>query len=85
MDREAQLKEERMDAVKEWMFSRNMPQALFVRVRKYYEHYYTRRAVFDEDEILNQLNPQLHTEVVNQILSHSIGRLPTSVCSCGLS
>ena len=46
-----------------------------IRIRRYYEHYYTRRAVFDEADILTQLNPQLHAEVVNHILHEQLGKL----------
>ena len=38
-----------MDAVKEWMASRNFPHKLFVRVRKYYEHYYAQKTAFNEE------------------------------------
>ena len=55
---------------------RSLPKDLVIRIRRYYEHYYTRRAVFDETDILTQLNPQLHAEVVNYILNDSLGQLP---------
>ena len=32
--------------------------------------------MFDETDILTQLNPQLHAEVVNYILNDSLGQLP---------
>jgi CRP-like cAMP-binding protein len=76
LDNQSALVEGKMEAIKEYVQWRSLPKNLVIRMRRYYEHYYTRRAVFDENEILTQLNPQLHTEVVNQILSNSIGRLP---------
>ena len=54
MDREAAIREDRIDAVKEWIASRNMPHNLFVRVRKYYEHYYMKKSALNEDDILEQ-------------------------------
>ena len=53
MDREAAIKEDRIDAVKEWMASRSMPHNLFVRVRKYYDHYYNKKSAFNEEEIIS--------------------------------
>ena len=76
MDREAQLKEDRMDAVKEWMASRNIPHKLFVRVRKYYEHYYSRKSAFDEVEILSALTPALKSDVTRVLLRDSLGNFP---------
>ena len=76
MDREAAIKEDRMDAVKEWMTSRNMPHSLFVRVRKYYEHYYTKKSAFNEDEIIAALTPGLRNDVTCVLLRDSLGVFP---------
>ena len=76
MDREAALKEERMDTVKDWMLSRNVPHKLFVRVRKYYEHYYSRRSAFNEEEIVKLLTPALRSEVTKVLLKDSLGHFP---------
>ena len=76
MDREAQLKEDRMDEVKEWMASRNVPHKLFVRVRKYYEHFYSKKSAFDEQEILANLTPALKADVTKVLLRDSLGNFP---------
>jgi len=76
MDREAAIKEDRMDAVKEWMASRNIPQKLFQRVRKYYEHYYTKKSAFDEAEILHALTPGLRNECTAVLLRDTMGVFP---------
>jgi len=76
MDRQAALVEDRMDAVKEWMLSRNMPRKLFSRVRKYYEHYYTKKSAFPEDEIISSLTPALRHEVTSVLLRDSLGNFP---------
>ena len=73
LDRQSALVEEKMDAVKEYLAWRDLPRDLSIRTRRYYEHYYTRRAVFDEEAILGSLNPQLHYEVVQSILSNTLG------------
>ena len=76
LDRQTLLVNERMDAVKEYLQWRGIPKELGVRVRRYYEHYYTQRAIFDESTIITELNPQLQTEVVQRILSRTMSRLP---------
>ena len=76
MDKQAALVEEKMDAVKEWMLSRNIPRPLVIRVRKYYEHYYTRKSAFDEEDIVRGLTPALRTEVTSLLLRDSLGHFP---------
>ena len=76
MDREAAIREDRMDAVKEWIASRNMPHNLFVRVRKYYEHYYMKKSALNEDDILEQLTPGLRNDVTSVLLQESLGLFP---------
>ena len=56
--------------------SRNMPRKLFTRVRKYYEHYYTKKSAFDEDMIVRGLTPALRQEVTGILLRDSLGHFP---------
>jgi hypothetical protein len=67
LDRQTALVEERMDAVKEYLLWREVPRELSVRVKRYYEHYYTQRAVFDETTILKGLNPSLQQSLVQHV------------------
>ena len=76
LDRQAAIVEDRMDAVKEWLTSRNMPRTLHIRVRKYYEYYYSRKSAFDEEEIVSGLTPSLRTEVTALLLRDSLGHFP---------
>jgi len=76
LDNHASLVEGKMEAVKEYVQWRSLPKDLVTRVRRYYEHYYDRTAVFDESDILKGLNPNLRVEVVDYILNESLGRLP---------
>ena len=46
---------------------RSLPKDLVTRVRRYYEHYYDRTAVFDESDILTGLNPNLRVEVLRGV------------------
>ena len=59
MDRQAALVEEKMDSVKEYLGWRDVPRDLGIRVKRYYEHYLEKRAVFDESAILHELSPNL--------------------------
>ena len=63
---------ERMDAVKEYLAWRQIPRDLGIRVRRYYEFFFTHKPIFDEGLILGELNPQLHSEVVQKILSGTV-------------
>jgi hypothetical protein len=60
---QAALIEEKIDAVKEYVAWRGLPRDLSVRVKKHYSFYYTRRAAFDEVELLEGLSPSLRSEV----------------------
>ena len=75
-DRQSMLVGERIDAVKDYSRFRSLPRELSVRVRRYYEHYYTQRPIFDEASILETLNPQLKMEVVQRCLAGTLGKLP---------
>ena len=68
--------EQKMQAVKEYLEWRELPKDLVIRIRRYYEHYYTKRAIFNETEILSDLSPELKSEAVQQILSGLMGKLP---------
>ena len=76
MDRAASLVAQRLDEVKEYTRWRDLPRELAVRVQHYYAHYYEMRLPFDEQDLLQGLNPRLHEEVVRVILSQTIGKLP---------
>ena len=76
MDRQAALVEEKTDAVKEYVAWRGLPRDLSVRVKKHYSFYYTRRAAFDEVELLEGLSPSLRSEVTRFVLKETLGKLP---------
>ena len=76
MDRQAALIEEKTDAVKEYVAWRALPRDLALRVKKHYSFYYTRRAAFDEVELLEGLSPSLRSEVTRFVLKETLGKLP---------
>ena len=67
---QAALVEEKTDAVKEYVAWRGLPRDLSVRVKKHYSFYYTRRAAFDEVELLEGLSPSLRSEVRRSRAAH---------------
>jgi len=76
MDRQAALVEEKTDSVKEYVAWRGLPRDLSLRVKKHYSFYFTRRAAFDEVELLEGLSPSLRSEVTRFVLKETLGKLP---------
>ena len=76
MGKQEELLRERMDTVKDYVAWRNMPTSLAARIKSYYAYYYTIRPVFDEREIIGNLNPSLKQEAMMTVLSETVGRLP---------
>ena len=76
MDRQAALVEEKTDSVKEYVAWRGLPRDLSIRVKKHYSFYFTRRAAFDEVELLDGLSPSLRSEVTRFVLKETLGKLP---------
>ena len=76
MDKQAAVQEEKIGALKEYLAWRGVPRELSLRTRRYYEHYYRHKDIFDEAEILDNLNPRLNQEIVTFILKDTLGKLP---------
>ena len=65
-----------MSGVKEYVAWRGLPRDLSLRVKKHYSFYYTKRAAFDEVELLEGLSPSLRSEVTRFVLKETLGKLP---------
>ena len=76
LDQQSSILEEKLDALKEYLVWRGVPRDLSLRTRRYYEHYYSQRDIFDETAILGNLNPRLNAEIITFILKDTLGRLP---------
>ena len=76
LDRQSSLVEEKLDAVKEYLQWRGIPKELSLRIKRYYEYFYTQQAVFDEKAILSNLSPDLHSETVRCILRETLEHIP---------
>ena len=75
LDRQAALAQQRLDEVKEYMRWRKLPRDLIVRLRRYYNFYYLRKTVFDEEQILGGLTPALRFEVIRHSVKDSLGKI----------
>jgi len=73
---QAALLEEKTDAVKEYIAWRKLPRELSLRIKKHFSFFYTRRAAFDEVELLSGLSPSLRSEVTRFVLKETLGRIP---------
>ena len=76
MDRQSALVQDKTDSIKEYIAWRRMPRRLGVRVRKFYEYYYTRLPAFKEADILSELTPSLRADVTNFLLKETVGNMP---------
>ena len=47
-----------------------------MRVKRYYEFFYSRRSAMDEDDIVGQLAPTLRRDVQTHLLSRSVACIP---------
>jgi hypothetical protein len=55
--------QERMDTIKDYVSWRNLPHELGARIKSYFNYYYTVHPVFNEEKIIESLNPALRKEV----------------------
>jgi len=76
LDRQAALVQEKLDQIREYLQWRGTPKELSVRIKRYYEFFYQKQAVFDEKSILKDLSPALHAELLRTICADTISRLP---------
>ena len=75
LDQQEATREEKLDEINQYLTWRGIPRDLSLRTRRYYEHYYGRQDIFDEQRILQNLNPRLRDEVISFILEGTIGKL----------
>ena len=75
-DRQAAMIRDKIDLLKEYLQWRSIPRELAFRVKRYYEYYYRRQAVYDERTILSGLNPSLKQELVVANCRGTLGRIP---------
>jgi len=59
-----QRQKAKMQEVREYMKEQALPKDVQMRVNKYYEHYLTRKSLFDEEGILMDMRPRLRQEVL---------------------
>ena len=74
LDRQAAIVQDKLDAVKEYLYWRKAPSSLAIRIKRYYENYYEKTCVFDERTILKGLTPSLRGELVSSVCEGTLGR-----------
>ena len=67
---------DKLDMLKEYLQWRGTGKDLTLRIRRYYEFYYKRQAVYDEHGILGGLSPNLKRELVLSNCKQTLGRIP---------
>lgn len=71
-----QIYNDRMEQVGEFMRVKNVPIVLRRRVRVFYENLFKQKSVFDENEFLTQLSPQLAKELTQFMYEDIMGHVP---------
>ena len=73
LDRQAAIVQDKLDAVKEYLYWRKAPSSLAIRIKRYYENYYEKTCVFDERTILGA-HPVVPGELVSSVCEGTLGR-----------
>ena len=76
LDRQAAIIEAKIDSVKEYAFTRELPAELSGRLKRHFKYYYTRKTAFDEQTLLAECPQQLRTEVECFVMRNTLGRVP---------
>ena len=75
LDRQTMLVETKLDEVREYVASRDLPKALSSRVKRHFKYYYSRRPAFDELQLLSECPPALRADVEKYVLKGTLGQL----------
>eukprot|EP00297_Palpitomonas_bilix_P024581 CAMPEP_0113914366 /NCGR_PEP_ID=MMETSP0780_2-20120614/30322_1 /TAXON_ID=652834 /ORGANISM="Palpitomonas bilix" /LENGTH=391 /DNA_ID=CAMNT_0000912187 /DNA_START=643 /DNA_END=1818 /DNA_ORIENTATION=+ /assembly_acc=CAM_ASM_000599 len=70
------LFDSKMESVHEYMRFRKLPRKLRLKIRQFYEYLYSRRTVYDESAILNELTPGLRSKVLSHLYEASVRQFP---------
>ena len=68
--------QQKVDEVKVYLRWHRFPPDLALRVKRYYDFFYSRRSAMDEEAILANLAPTLRRDVQAHLLSRTVGRIP---------
>jgi len=68
--------EEKLDEVKVYLRWHKFKPDLALRVRRYYEFYFSRKSAMDEEEIVRNLAPALRRAVQEHLVHRTVARIP---------
>ena len=68
--------EKKLDEVKVYLRWHKFPTALALRVRRYYEFYFSRKSAMDEEEIVRNLAPTLRRAAQAHLVHRTVMRIP---------
>jgi len=66
---------ERMDAITEYMRTKNFPRGLYKKTRVYFLHYFKKKSNANEHEIIHALSNTLRKEVISFLISDIRGKM----------
>jgi hypothetical protein len=75
LDHQSVLVQQKLDSVKEYVTSRELPKPLGGRLKRHFKYYYSRRPAFDEVELLSECPPALRADVERFVLQGTLGQL----------
>jgi len=64
INQRGQRHKEKIDELKDYLREQKLSKELQVRVRKYYEHYLSRKSAYDEEALLSEMSLKLQREVL---------------------
>ncbi len=68
--------ENKLDCVKAYMVSRNLPRDLQQRIKHYYKHYMQQKTAMNERVILEELSTVLRYEVAAHLVDELVYKVP---------
>jgi hypothetical protein len=68
--------ENKLDCVKAYMVSRNLPRDLQQRIKQYYKHYMQQKTAMNESVILEELSTVLRYEVAAHLVDEIVYKVP---------
>lgn len=66
----------KVDEIKQYLRWHGVPIDLALAVQRYYEYYFSRRSIANEEELLGNLTPSLKRAVLTHLLAKTVARIP---------
>ena len=72
LNRSSSAFNEKMDEIDAYLRHRSVPQPLAIKIRKYFKYYITRKSLFDEKQILDDLSSYLRRELTKFLVQDTV-------------